>query len=223
MNTTWHRNQVEPGRRRSAVAFTLIEMLLVISIIGVLTAMIIGLSGYAAEKRIRSRVTAELHMLLTAIDSYKAQFGTYPPDNQVLGLVDRSFPNQLYYELSGTEVTTSGEVSTFTSLQHREQLTSMQIPKVVGVTGFRNASEDSQAIKSLLTKPPKIEHYSTNGVQDFDVLVASAPGPNDIVQGGTNKYNPWRYIVTNPTNNPTTFDLWAEVKIGKKTILIGNW
>src|SRR5450756_1847762 len=122
MNTTWHRNQVEPGRRRSAVAFTLIEMLLVISIIGVLTAMIIGLSGYAAEKRIRSRVTAELHMLLTAIDSYKAQFGTYPPDNQVLGLVDRSFPNQLYYELSGTEVTnkvfTSSEVSTFTSLQH---------------------------------------------------------------------------------------------------------
>jgi prepilin-type N-terminal cleavage/methylation domain-containing protein len=206
------------------MAFTLIEMLLVISIIGVLAGMIIGLAGYAAEKRIRARVTAELHMMLTAIDAYKAQFGTYPPDNQqpVQPLVDRSFPNQLCYELSGTEVATVGNVSTFTSLQHREQLTSAQISSVVGVTGFRNASEDAQAIKNFLTKPPKIEHYSTNGVQKFDVLVASAPGPNDIVQGGA-RYNPWHYIVTNPTNNPTTFDLWVEIQIGKKTMLISNW
>lgn len=218
MNTTWHRNQVEPGRRRSAVAFTLIEMLLVISIIGVLTAMIIGLSGYAAEKRIRSRVTAELHMLLTAIDSYKAQFGTYPPDNQFTN----SFPNQLYYELSGTEVKTVGNVSTFTSFQHQEQLTSSQISSVVGRMGFLNASDNAQSVKSFLSRPPKIEHYTNNNVQNFDVLVASAPGPNDIGPGSV-KINPWRYIVTNPTNNPTTFDLWVEVKIGKKTILISNW
>jgi hypothetical protein len=35
--------------------------------------------------------------------------------------------------------------------------------------------------------------------------------------------NPWRYVSTNPTNNPNSFDLWAEVPLGREIKIIGNW
>ena len=53
----------------------------------------------------------------------------------------------------------------------------------------------------------------------------------DLVQR-IEKTNAWRYVVAKPrrgqndpypTNNPNTFDLWAEVVIRGRTNLIGNW
>lgn len=35
--------------------------------------------------------------------------------------------------------------------------------------------------------------------------------------------NPWRYVSTNPTNNPGRFDLWAEILEGDRTNVFGNW
>ncbi|MBN8246962.1 MAG: type II secretion system protein [Verrucomicrobia bacterium] len=37
--------------------------------------------------------------------------------------------------------------------------------------------------------------------------------------------NPWRYVSTNPTNNPGRFDLWAELPTGRTSppLIIGNW
>ena len=35
--------------------------------------------------------------------------------------------------------------------------------------------------------------------------------------------NPWRYVSSNPTNNPSSFDLWAEYWQGNNKIVIGNW
>lgn len=37
------------------------------------------------------------------------------------------------------------------------------------------------------------------------------------------RINPWRYNVTNPTNNPGEFDLWADIVVGNDFITIGNW
>ncbi len=37
--------------------------------------------------------------------------------------------------------------------------------------------------------------------------------------------NPWRYVSTNPTNNPGRYDLWAELPSGRggNVLIIGNW
>jgi hypothetical protein len=35
--------------------------------------------------------------------------------------------------------------------------------------------------------------------------------------------NPWRYVSTNPTNNPNSFDLWAEIIVKGERRIIGNW
>jgi hypothetical protein len=47
-------------------------------------------------------------------------------------------------------------------------------------------------------------------------LVVPYKGPNG-------DYNPWRYVSSNALHNPEGFDLWAEVVVGGKTIVIGNW
>src|ERR1041384_646935 len=80
-------------------AFTLIEMLVVISIIGILAALIIGVMPAVNEKQIRSKVSAEREAVESAIERYKLDKGFYPPDNTLF----TNFPS-LYYELQGFDV-----------------------------------------------------------------------------------------------------------------------
>ena len=37
------------------------------------------------------------------------------------------------------------------------------------------------------------------------------------------KLNPFRYVSTNPTNNPKAFDLWIDILVQGKTNRICNW
>src|SRR5260221_3678739 len=77
--------------------FTLIELLVVIAIIAILAAMVIPISGAVSVFKTKSRTKAELAEIETAIESYKAKLGHYPPDNS-----GNPALNQLYYELVGT-------------------------------------------------------------------------------------------------------------------------
>ena len=52
--------RLEDKERRACKAFTLIELLVVISIIGLLAALIVGLSGVAVGKSRTHRVQGEL-------------------------------------------------------------------------------------------------------------------------------------------------------------------
>ena len=88
-------------------AFTLIELLTVISIIAVLAAMLTGLSSVATSKMRTHRINGELQQLVTAIEGYKGEIGYYPPDNQnvvpstpAADLLRAQF-NPLYFELTG--------------------------------------------------------------------------------------------------------------------------
>jgi prepilin-type N-terminal cleavage/methylation domain-containing protein len=79
-------------------AFTLIEMLVVISIIAVLTALIAGLTSSAGPAKVRNRAMTEMHQYITAIESYQKKFGLYPPDNP-----NSTAQPPLYYELAGQD------------------------------------------------------------------------------------------------------------------------
>ena len=35
--------------------------------------------------------------------------------------------------------------------------------------------------------------------------------------------NPWRYNPVDPTNNPTSYDLWVDITVGNRTERISNW
>ena len=63
-----------------AGAFTIMELLVVISIIIILAGLILGTSGYVQKKGARSRTEAEIAAMSAALESYKADNGVYPSD-----------------------------------------------------------------------------------------------------------------------------------------------
>ena len=59
-------------------AFTILELLIVISIIIVLAGLILATSGYVQKKGARSRTEAEIAAMSAALENYKADNGIYP-------------------------------------------------------------------------------------------------------------------------------------------------
>ena len=76
-------------------AFTILELLVVITIIIVLAGLILSTVGYVQKKGARSRAEAEIAAMSAALESYKADNGTYPTHNGSNG------GHALYQALSG--------------------------------------------------------------------------------------------------------------------------
>lgn len=86
-------------------AFSLIELLVVISIIAVLAGLVVGVAPVAGKRMREARIRAELAALVTAIESYKARYGVYPPDNHNPATrTTNPVLNPLFYELTGVLV-----------------------------------------------------------------------------------------------------------------------
>jgi prepilin-type N-terminal cleavage/methylation domain-containing protein len=67
-----------PQARPFAAAFTLIELLTVVAIIGILAAITLGVSKGVNERAAINQARAELSALATALESYKRAYGDYP-------------------------------------------------------------------------------------------------------------------------------------------------
>jgi prepilin-type N-terminal cleavage/methylation domain-containing protein len=187
-------------RVRQWSAFTLIEMLVVIAIIGALAALIVGAAGIYREKSVRSRVETELRQIVGAIESYQKKFGFYPPDNG-------KTPNDparppLYYELTGTPLDPAAASGLF------------------GVRGIVNTAPNNEQGQDFFSNLGiEGKRYRAIGQQNGrDVYALTLP-----LKGPDGEVNAWRYVSKNPTNNTETYDLWAEVLVGNKRIIISNW
>src|SRR5882724_13017405 len=60
--------------------FTLIELIVVVSIIAVLGALVLSTAGYARKKGARARAETEIAAMSAACENYKADNGIYPRD-----------------------------------------------------------------------------------------------------------------------------------------------
>ncbi|MDB6146931.1 MAG: bacterial ral secretion pathway protein g signature [Spartobacteria bacterium] len=67
-------------KHRYNPAFTILELLIVISIIIVLAGLTLATMGYVQKKGARSRAETEIAAISTALESYKADNGVYPTD-----------------------------------------------------------------------------------------------------------------------------------------------
>jgi prepilin-type N-terminal cleavage/methylation domain-containing protein len=215
-------------------AFTLIELLVVIAIIAVLAALIFPAAGAIKRRATLTKVQTEMKLVTTALDFYKEKLSFYPPDNPTPVTDTRYYGvlNQLYYELSGTEL--SGNPSTYKTLDGAEQIVATAVTTGFGanVAGFVNCTkgaggDDSAAAKSFLLslKPGQLGLTTNNGVR-LKLLACSVPWPNNqsFQPVPSNPgLNPWRYVSSNPTNNPGAYDLWVDVLLAGKTYRIGNW
>jgi prepilin-type N-terminal cleavage/methylation domain-containing protein len=201
-------------------AFTLVELLAVIAIIGVLAALLIPTISKINAMRAVSKTKAELKEVESWIVEYKAKRGYYPPDNP-----GNPNTNQLYYELSGT-VFANG---VYRTLDGNSTVNPATLPGDFGgstVKGFVNTMKEprdegmaaQKFIKEL--KPGQVAEFQSS----LKILVGSVgwdsklPPPIQIPGA-----NPFRYISTNPTNNPGSFDLWIDIYVQGKTTRICNW
>ncbi|SRR6266542_4310577 len=62
-------------------AFTLIELIVVITVIVILTGLVLSTVGYAQKKGARARAETEIAAMSAACESYRADNGIYPRDN----------------------------------------------------------------------------------------------------------------------------------------------
>ena len=203
-------------RHRSSKAFTLIEVLVVITIIAILAGLIVGLANRAGETKRVKRTEAMHAELVTAIVDYQQTIGSYPPDNP-----NNAAQPPLFYELTGTVL----DGSDFKTKVGNERLPTGDVPTFFGRDGFQNASLEAASVKSFFKqlKPDRYGQISTS--PSVQLFVVGVQGPSDVADAGRpgKTLNPWRYVSTNPTNNPEGFDLWAEITVGGKTKVIGNW
>lgn len=210
--------------RKSNRAFSLVELLVVIAIIATLAALFLGVGNVVALKSHIQAAQSEEKALETAIDTYHAKFGFYPPSSAI-GTV---LTNQLYYELIGT--TNAPVAQTFTTLDDSSTIKASDATTYFGVSAFMNctkgSSEDAHPAQTILAglKPGQIATNS-DGVFVITTSVISdpiyRPMPSYTTRAGS-PANPWRYLYPG-VNNPNSYDLWVQIFIGGKTNLICNW
>ena len=225
-----------PLATRHSWAFTLIELLTVIAIIGVIAALILPVAGAVKKRQYIYNTQAEMAKLETAIERYHATYGFYPPDHP--GSLTNALVNQLYYELTGTININPSASPVYQSLDGSlPTLTggtaSSVVDKTFGVDGFMNCSksaggEDASVARNFLPdlKPNQVYNFtnSDTGSQGVNLLRGSVGGPDATYKPlSVQDVNPWRYNSSSPTNNPGSYELWIQLVIGKQTNLICNW
>lgn len=69
---------MKTSSRRHPSAFTLIELLAVITIIAILAGLVVGGMGYVNEKQAREKARVQIALISKALEEYKLDNGTYP-------------------------------------------------------------------------------------------------------------------------------------------------
>jgi prepilin-type N-terminal cleavage/methylation domain-containing protein len=218
-------------RKSDQRAFTLIELLVVIAIIAILAALIIPISRAVGKGRRIRLAQGELGQIQLAIEAYKAKTGFYPPDHP-----GNPVTNQLYYELEGTVLNAAGN---FQTLNNGSTISTNNMGPLFGTVAFSNSSksarsgDEAAAAVNFLAgglRPTQIGQLTAGGSSIGNILVCSVPWSDDssspislTLQQPPPNLNPWRYVSTNPTNNPTTYDLWVDLFINGQTYRISNW
>lgn len=216
-------------------AFTLVEMLVVIAIIGILAALIFPAFNAVDARAKRNKAHSELKQIETALDSYLAKYNHYPPDNTSYPITDprRFAVNQLFYEVLGT----TNYNNSYSTLDGREQILAASVSTAFGsgVSGFVNCSRsagddaiNASAKNFLPSLRPGFYGFATNGVVRYGLLTCSMPWPKDrgpAVSGAgfPPDLNPIRYNSSAPTHNKKTYDLWVDIFVAGKTNRISNW
>ena len=196
-------NMTEPAAhrfaapRRHRAAFTLLELLAVVFIIAILTALI--MRGYvsAKGKRDEKKVEAEIKAIETAIEYYRTEYNYFPPDSfdQATGEF-KPEQNGLYDNLT----------------QHKTP------GKKNFIKGLDPLTDGHGNLVSPVKEPPPPTDEDLNVPRkNLDAPTAEVLVPKLLPD------NLWRYNSHKPERNPGRYDLWTVYARGGDVVTKGNW
>lgn len=201
-------------------AFTLVELLMVIGIIGLIVGMTVGLVATTGPKKAAAATAAQMGKIQIALESYKKKFGTYPPDEPNWASTNAHW-NSLAYELGGVRNVSPNFVA---ERDPSHVVTPAMLVSYFNLPGFVNQKTGGSPEVFLNLKGSGLSAdfaVLTNGSGLPAVMLLQVPAEHPA--GGA--ANVWRYRAY-PANghNPKSYDLWAEIKLkGGGTNFIKNW
>lgn len=93
---------MSPAPRRRRTGFTLVELLVVITILGILVSLLVPVIWGAVVRANEARVAAEINMFGQALASFKAKYNQYPPSRMVLAETGGYGSSSAFYGAGGT-------------------------------------------------------------------------------------------------------------------------
>ena len=92
---------MKTNARRGLAAFTLIELMAVITIIVILAGLVVGGMGFVSERQAREKARVQIALLSKAREDYKLDMGKYPGlanDSPATGLITRELYDRLFFQ-----------------------------------------------------------------------------------------------------------------------------
>jgi len=199
---------------RSA-AFTLIEMITVISIIVILVSLVLAVNGLVQRKAAASKAAAEIQLLTQACEAYKTDNGGYPQDNssttQSTNILDPTISttptSQTYYNAcSFLYASLSGDTNANGVIDANEKTNTNYAADFFKQS--RMAGGASTGTPMYIMDPyGNCYGYSTAALlaeQEYQAALATTAGAQLLTNGSGNPRNSLGFCGYN-----TTFDLWS--------------
>jgi prepilin-type N-terminal cleavage/methylation domain-containing protein len=187
-------------RSAGAAAFTLLELLIVMTIIAVLAGITFATMGYVQGKARRSRAEAEIAAISAALENYKADNGDYPSTANTVSLtaratVDNNSKNgtyatatlDLYEKLTG-DTAHDGTVPAGSKSYMQFK------PTMLGPQGRTAPPTASNRVTSIMDPFGNSYGYSTSKNPTANPNAASASGYNPT-------FDLWSVGTANPTSD----------------------
>jgi len=213
-------------------AFTLIEMLVVIAIIGIVAALVVNMNAGAQAAKRNAQVNADKSKLMTMINNYQSKLNFYPPDNGSLAATNLAYYdataaiNPLLYELTGATNTTNGYIQAFDGTTNVS--TNIYYQVFVRQSVANSNPDEPHNFFQPGPQPKEYTNYYPNSTPGLNVWGLLVP-VSMVSPTGTPITNFWHYDSSSTNrHNLSGYDLWAEYLIGTKNgsniiMTNGNW
>jgi len=189
----WHK-------RRYTEAFTLIELIVVTTVIIILTGLVLSTVGYVQKKGARARAETEIAAMSAALESYKADNGIYPRNADTDGLNTRTSGNPCAYQAASLYLYKQLSGDTNANFQYGAKSYFTFKPNMLGTS----STVTTDACGNTLT-PTTVSYIRDpfGNIYGYSTIQAAT-------QDSTQGYNP-------------TFDLWSTANSTDPNQWIKNW